>query len=480
MIQISNLSSASRATIAACLIGAAIFALVPDLSPIDADDTPLRVSSQDATLPATDPRWIGVASCGATACHGGNGSPGSRGSEYTTWITRDPHAEAYNVLFNHRSQRIAKNLHEMLGGKAAHESQVCLDCHASKPGRPELAGPEFQLSFGVGCESCHGPAEKWIGPHTTFDWQSKPGDEKSAFGMIDTKGLTGRTRSCVKCHIGGADGGDVNHDLIAAGHPRLNFEFGAYHALLPKHWRERRTASDPRDKDKDLVPEFEARAWAIGQIVSAQAALELTALRASTPVRPWPELTEYDCYACHHDLQKASWRQERGYAGRRPGALPVSDWYNFAGFSDPAWQEAARDFAKASHDPGASRQQVAEAARKAAATLPRVLHEVEQKRFDTAALKKWMATIAGDAGSKPVQSWDSAAQTALALQALNHALSDSDSAARDPKVAAGIKSLMDGLEFRSRNDIHFDSPHDFTPRDFQTIVKQLQTQLQLP
>lgn len=478
MIQETSLSTAWRATIAASAIVATIFAFAPVLRSVDAEDTPLRVTSQDTALPATDPRWIGVASCGATACHGGNGAAGSRGSEYTTWITRDPHAEAYNVLFNRRSQRIAKNLHEMLGGKAAHESQVCLDCHASKPSRPELEGPEFQLSFGVGCESCHGPAEKWLGPHTTFDWQSKSIDEKSALGMVNTKGLSARAQACVKCHIGGA--GDVNHDLIAAGHPRLNFEFGAYHALLPKHWRERRTASDPREKDKDLTPEFEARAWAVGQVVSAQAALELTAARAVTPSQPWPEFAEYDCYACHHDLQKASWRQERGYAGRRPGALPMSEWYYFTGFSDTAWQDAVRDLKKTRHDPGASRQQIADSARKAAAALHPVLQQVEQKRFDTAALKTWMATIAGEAASKPVPSWDDAAQTALALQALQHALSDSDSAARDPKVAAGIKSLMDGLEFRSRNDIHFDSPHDFTPRDFQTILKHLQTQLQTP
>jgi hypothetical protein len=32
----------------------------------------------------------------------------------------------------------------------------------------------------------------------------------------------------------------VDHDLIAAGHPRLNFEFNAYFESLPAHW-DRRT-----------------------------------------------------------------------------------------------------------------------------------------------------------------------------------------------------------------------------------------------
>src|SRR5947208_10481930 len=39
----------------------------------------------------------------------------------------------------------------------------------------------------------------------------------------------------------------------------------------------------------------------------------------------WPEYSELSCFACHHALgpAKDSWRQEHGYAGRRPG--------------DPAW-----------------------------------------------------------------------------------------------------------------------------------------------
>src|SRR4029077_21122999 len=35
----------------------------------------------------------------------------------------------------------------------------------------------------------------------------------------------------------------------------------------------------------------------------------------------WPEYSEMQCFACHHSLTapEQSWRQERGYAGRRPG-----------------------------------------------------------------------------------------------------------------------------------------------------------------
>src|SRR5207244_1023767 len=120
------------------------------------------------------------------------------------------------------------------------------------------------------------------------------------------------------CHVGSAKY-DVNHDLIAAGHPRLRFELGAYLANYPKHWSDARDRGNWRD--------FEARVWLIGQAVSAQAAARLLADRAAPPEKPWPEFAEYDCAACHHDLKSPSWRQEAGYAGRKAGQLPWGAWY---------------------------------------------------------------------------------------------------------------------------------------------------------
>src|SRR5262249_30794352 len=110
-----------------------------------------------------------------------------------------------------------------------------------------------------------------------------------------------------------------HHPLIAAGHPRLRFEYANYLARYPRHWR----LSDERRRN----PDFEARAWEVGQLVSAEAALELLQARATRPGAPWPEYAEYECAACHHDLQQPSERQEGGFAGRRPGAPPWGTWY---------------------------------------------------------------------------------------------------------------------------------------------------------
>src|SRR5437870_3137050 len=59
-----------------------------------------------------------------------------------------------------------------------------------------------------------------------------------------------RAETCAGCHVGapaglGAPLRDMNHDLIAAGHPRLNFDYATYLRALPPHWAE---------KDRDVSP----------------------------------------------------------------------------------------------------------------------------------------------------------------------------------------------------------------------------------
>src|SRR2546421_619717 len=101
----------------------------------------------------------GTASCSASVCHGGS-AIGQRLSEATTWRALDPHARAYDTLLISESQAIAKN---MWGDKlSAHEAPLCLNCHVHPS--YERARPNFRKEDGVGCESCHGAAQDWIGP----------------------------------------------------------------------------------------------------------------------------------------------------------------------------------------------------------------------------------------------------------------------------------------------------------------------------
>src|SRR5262245_182944 len=231
------------AVVAAVACGSAL-----RLPPREADAAP-----PGAPDPGPPFKLQGVASCAAAACHNGNGPRGSKGSEYTTWATADPHSRAYTALFDEPARRIPEHLNRHEPPEArrpAHENELCLRCHGVDPAQ----GPrwkEFKVD-GVGCESCHGPAEKWKAVHYLPGWKDR--SDREQLGFLDTKDLAVRAESCVACHVGSPNR-EVNHDLIAAGHPRLRFDLGAYLANYPKHW------SDARDKAGR--PALEAQVWAI-------------------------------------------------------------------------------------------------------------------------------------------------------------------------------------------------------------------------
>ena len=99
--------------------------------------------------------------------------------------------------------------------------------------------------------------------------------------MTNLSSPAARARVCVDCHVGNRSRGmDMNHDLIAAGHPRLNFEFASYLASYPKHWREAHEKAVPGPEREAASAEFEAKSWAVGQVVTAGAVLDLLGARA--------------------------------------------------------------------------------------------------------------------------------------------------------------------------------------------------------
>src|SRR5262249_7864070 len=116
--------------------------------------------------------------------------------------------------------------------------------------------------------------------------------------------------------------------------PRLRFEFGAYHAVIPRHWSDR--------ADKERTPDLELRGWMAGQAASAAASMKLLAHRAAVTSRdsgsakrtsPWLDFAAYDCFACHHNLQNdgAARFQHTGNFGAQRTAgsikLPANTWY---------------------------------------------------------------------------------------------------------------------------------------------------------
>lgn len=276
---------------------------------------------------------LGNSGCLAAACHGGpavdllagrfdENTPRSSG---TCWNAADPHTRAFSLLTDrpHRpvrvsARRIMEGLHSPI---PATEDVRCLACHTNPSSATATDFRSRALrSEGVGCESCHGNAGGWIREHTTWT-----GDRREVYrrtGMTPLFDLGERAMTCLGCHVGASADPvrqypvrDMNHDMIAAGHPRLSFDLGEFHRVLPKHWRE-----------QDRSPGMEAKLWLVGRVAHAEAVCRLLADRADRAAAadtrtPWPELSEFDCASCHHDLPQ-SWRRGETVRGvRAPGSL---------------------------------------------------------------------------------------------------------------------------------------------------------------
>src|SRR5260370_13260263 len=193
-------------------------------------------------------KYTGPGSCSSPACHGGvqeRKETSVLQNEYSTWVVRDKHAHAFTVLSNPVATRMAK----IMGLEKADKAPRCLACHALDVPLEQRART-FDLTDGVGCENCHGPASAWLGPHTARDWKY----EKSLdLGLYDTPNLIKRSEKCLSCHLG-TPAQSVDHELIAAGHPDLYFALDSFMSLMPVHSNE---------TDKDAW--FPVRALAGGQ-----------------------------------------------------------------------------------------------------------------------------------------------------------------------------------------------------------------------
>jgi hypothetical protein len=388
--------------------------------------------------------YVGAASCASTACHRQAQAVGTKGCEFTIWMNRDKHARAYQVLFDERSRWIERNLMQLADTKDAHPEQnaLCLKCHASalpagqaKPveDAKHKAG-RFAIEDGVSCERCHGPAERWLNQHYLPEWKRKSAQQKIELGMWPTKDLVVRAQLCTECHVGSADA-DVNHDLLAAGHPRINnFELANHLAMLPPHWSQR--------DEKARYPDFEARVWFVGQVVSAGASLELLQKRASEADRPWPEFAEHDCYACHHELREPSRRQLRD----AKVSLAWNPWYTatlrFAVEEEPAVVGELRQLLG---KPNPDRQRVAEQARAAADELKRRLEQIIGNKYDDpAALSKLLNRLTSEDAEVAQSSWDEAAQRYLALVAVYRARKEQER--MDPGIEASLQRMQRMLD----------------------------------
>lgn len=257
-------------------------------------------------------RHEGVATCASSLCHGSSqplkAFDSALQNEYTTWSQFDPHSNAYKVLLNKRSQEIARRL----GIGPAHEAPACLACHSDAVPAAQR-GVKFQLDDGVGCESCHGGAEKWLATH--YQSPRIPRSEHLANGLVALEKPEVLAGTCLGCHVGDQNR-FANHRMMAAGHPRLVFELDTYLEL----WR----TSGGREHYRKKAPTNHSSTWVKGLLDSSRHQLNLIDQHGTGRMGPIPDFGVFACHSCHRDLRLTAFGGSSAL-GNQPGDLRWQD-----------------------------------------------------------------------------------------------------------------------------------------------------------
>jgi hypothetical protein len=411
-------------------------------------------------------KYNGPGGCAASNCHGSVKPRNVQGiripqNEFTIWAARDKHARAYSVLSNAVSMRMAR----ILKIDQPNKEDKCLVCHALYV-PPDLRATTFQLDDGVSCENCHGPAVGWLGPHTTENWKQYSAAEKSRYGMYDTLDLTSRSEKCMSCHVGTAHK-QVDHEMIAAGHPDLTFELDSFSAAMPRHW----------NLKTDQNPWIGAQSWAIGQAVQLRESLKRLSQRASSP--NWPDYAELDCFACHHSLTAPadSWRLTTAdyYQGRRAGvpAWNASRYVVFRSFVAVVDQQRAQQLDASLKQLSTliakwgSPKEISETAADAARTADDLLQRIRLQQYNSDLTARIMQSIVSNANSIAAGGERAAEQATMALDTLSIAYTANAKVPNEQELHAAIAKLFRQLQ----------SPSAYSAPQFEQQLQKVQAVL---
>jgi Cytochrome c554 and c-prime len=416
-----------------------------------------------AFAPPQAGNYLGVASCASSTCHG-NTKPQSgfdpkqnkrvgyavKQNEYFIWGKQDKHAKAYRVLLEDRSKLIARNMRL----KNAHESPLCLNCHALNAPKERQARP-LDLAEGISCEACHGAASSWVLNHTERD-----SHERSVrLGMRDIRNPVARAETCLGCHLG-TEQRSVDHELIAAGHPDLIFELDNFSGAMPPHWEAKEGVDG-------------ARAWMIGQAVMFRQGLVQLARRATS--ENWPDFAEMDCFGCHHELKQGGWRQARAF--RVAPGLPIWSpsrlvmlrhiFELFARGDIESIQAQATQLASTMAKSGANGDTIASIATQMAESMSSIVNKLMHVTVDQKAARRLADLIAKDVPYLVSTDIRSAQQAVMAVNSLVSYL-----ARTSPDLAKNeVKKAIDQLY----NDV--ESPAKFDPKTFGNHLTELRRAL---
>ena len=390
--------------------------------------------------------YIGVGSCANGACHGASqpmAESAIRGDEYTSRVL-DPHFRAYEILNSELSREIASYLEP---GTPATRMGLCLDCHTVNVSARRDKG--LERLDGVSCEGCHGAAGGWWDRHYEEGWDH---EDSVAAGLNDLRRPAARADVCMDCHQGNADQ-NVDHRLIAAGHPVLTFELDNY-ASIPElvHWRsdrERERPSEPRR----CVPGPSDRSWVCGKAwicwlsvpeatvhgrnsPSCRAPAVITrlipvAVPAATAPGVSGRATDFRT-VCRHGVPPSG--PSRAICWTRSPKTPARP-------SDPKFAELSKRVRSMS-----DRQGVAELAGSIADELKAPLRKADDARWTRDRARRLMQRLAEDRLGVLRADEASARQVALALQSLSGFLVETGGLRLDDPRIDAVDSLFEQLD----------------------------------
>jgi hypothetical protein len=281
-----------------------------------------------------------------------------------------------------------------------------------------------------------------------------------ALGLYPSEQPAKRAELCLSCHLGTRDK-FATHMIMGAGHPRLYFELGTFTVDQPAHYK----VTDYYVSRKGKIDGMNL--WVTGQLEAAER--YLTLLQGPLFAAPGaivPELSFYDCNACHHPKEKMRWSQARAGAGVKPGTLRLQKQslvmlqalLEALGTADTAAQLTSNTDALVR---GGGTD--AASAKAAAQKLLEQLHGLDawtKRSYSSADVIKVRKTMLHEASEDRASDYGTAEQVVLGVQSLSYALGDYD------RHKDAFKSLFDGLGTGS----------DFNAPQFAEVAKRTEAQ----
>jgi hypothetical protein len=421
------------------------------------------LGTSDAQAQASGARYEGVASCAGSTCHGraeGNGAV-VRQDEIATW--QEPsspsgaHSRAYAVLASPRGRQIARTL-----GYSSPQVPQCLGCHSTYVSQASR-GPRFQTSDGIGCETCHGPAQNWLASHYAAD-ASHASNVANGLTPLDRPQV--RAQVCLDCHYGSEKTGQfVTHSMMAAGHPRVSFELDLFSALQQHH-----------DEDADYAQRKGAsdnvRLWAVGQAEAVRRSTSLYAQPRFAMRGAFPEFYFYDCHSCHRTITDGPRRKltfETNSGRPIPFANPPFNDENIIMLSAVAkalapgqanrFLSASRNFHSAMGKGGGASRQAALTLRNRAGALSDALAARGYSGNDAFTV---VATIAGRATRPRFTDYAGSVQAVMAIDTLLNSL------VRNGRITVGAAAGIRGNINRAYAAVA--EPNSYRPAQFRSSL----------